>query len=135
MPARRVDEEVVNERAPPKCGQGPLGVQVPHVEEVPIVCQGNEAPVVPLDITNEEVRGDLPTLAYAKTAQANQDTRHRINPIESTMTSRLTEFARMNSLIFFDLTQKDPSEFLDGAYKNLSFMVVNPREKVELDSY
>ena len=47
-------------RVPPRCNQ------VPYSEKVPIVNKENEVLVVPSDITNEEVRGELHTLA-AKT--------------------------------------------------------------------
>ena len=46
-PARRVDEEVVNEEVPPRGEKVPQGNQVPQVKQVPIDNQGNEVPVVP----------------------------------------------------------------------------------------
>ena len=60
----------------------------------------------------------------------------RVNVVESTMTSRLIDFVRMNPPIFLgSKVGEDPQEFLDGVYKVLSAMGVTSREKAELDSY
>ena len=60
----------------------------------------------------------------------------RVNVIDSTMTSRLRDFVRMNSPIFFrSKVEEDLQEFLDGVYKVLIAMGVTSREKAELASY
>ena len=92
MPARRVDEEVVNEGVPPQGGQAPQGVQVPQGEQVSIVELANEFLVVPPNMTNEEIREAFFTLARAMTTQANRDVELRMNALQSTMTSRLRDF-------------------------------------------
>ena len=60
----------------------------------------------------------------------------RVNVGDSTMTSRLRDFVRMNPhIILGSKVGEDPQEFLDGVYKVLSAMGVTPREKAELASY
>ena len=47
----------------------------------------------------------------------------RVNVVESTMTSRLRDFVRMNPSIFiFSKVGEDPQEFLDGVYKVFSVL-------------
>ena len=56
--------------------------------------------------------------------------------VESTMTSRLRDFVRMNPPIFLrSKVNEDPYEFLDRVYKVLSAMGFTSREKAELASY
>ena len=70
------------------------------------------------------------------TTQINLSMLPRVNVVESTMTSRLRDFVRMNPLIFIgSKVGEDPQEFLDGVYKVLSTMEVTCREKGELASY
>ena len=65
-------------------------------------------------MTNEEVRGDILTIDRAMTTQANRDVGPRVNVLESTMTSRLRDFVRMNPPIFFGSNVgEDSQEFLD----------------------
>uniref|UniRef100_M1DM10 Uncharacterized protein n=1 Tax=Solanum tuberosum TaxID=4113 RepID=M1DM10_SOLTU len=87
MPARRVEVEVVNEGVPPQGDQGLQGDQV-H--------QKNEVPVVSPDMTNKEIRTAFLTLAQTMMAQVNRDVGPRVIVNESTVTSRLRDFVRMN---------------------------------------
>ena len=59
----------------------------------------------------------------------NKGIKLRVNAIESTMTSRLRDFVRMNPLFFFLSLrwEKIPQEFLNGLYKVLSAMGVTSR--------
>ena len=85
-------------------------------------------------MSNSEIREALITIARAMTMQANLNMMPRV--VESTMTSRLKDFVRMNPLIFFrSKVNEDPQEFLDGVYKDLSAVGVTSREKAELDPY
>ena len=53
--------------------------------------------------------------------------------VESTLTSRFKELVRMNHPIFlFSNVNKDPQEFLDGVYNDLSVIGVTSKEKAEL---
>ena len=63
MSARRVAEEVVIKGVPPRGEKVREGVQDPQVYQVSIANQWNEVPVAPSDMTNEEVRGALFTIA------------------------------------------------------------------------
>ena len=59
-----------------------------------------------------------------------------MNDFESTMTSRLRGFVRMNPhMVLGSKVGEDPQEFLDGVYKVLSAMGVTSRVKRELASY
>ena len=70
------------------------------------------------------------------TTQANLSMETRVNVVESTMTSGLRDFVRMNPPIFLgSKVGEDSQEFLDGVYKVLSAMGVTSREDAELDSY
>ena len=60
----------------------------------------------------------------------------RVNVVESTMTSRLKDFVRINPPIFIcSKVGEDPQEFLDGLYKVLTAMGVTSREEADLASY
>ena len=75
-------------------------------------------------------------LARVVTTQVNLSMVPRVNIVESTMTSRLRDFVRMNPHIFLGFkVEEDPHEFLDGVYKVLSYMGVTSREKAEFSSY
>ena len=59
----------------------------------------------------------------ASTTHVNMGIPPRVNVVESTMTSRLGEFFKMNALIFLGYKfGENPQEFLDGVYKVLSAM-------------
>ncbi|XP_049373433.1 uncharacterized protein LOC125838415 [Solanum verrucosum] len=104
-----MEEEIVNEGLP----QG---------DQVPL---GNQVPVDPPTMTNEEVRLALlmmaqavTTQAEAMTAQATRGVEANMNPIVSTMASRLSDFVRMNPPVFLgSKVGEDPQEFLDEVYK------------------
>ena len=95
-----MEEENVNEGVPPQDPQGLQGDQVP---------QGNQVPVDPLAMSNEEFRSALLMMAQAVTTQAQammvQATRGvetHVNPIVSTMASWLRDFVRMSPPVFLD---------------------------------
>ena len=52
--------------------------------------------MVPYEISNGEIREALLTLDRAMTTQVNRDIGPSVNTMESTMTSRLRDFLRMN---------------------------------------
>ncbi len=56
--------------------------------------------------------------------------------VEKILTSRFTDFVRMNPPFFIcSKVGEDPKEFLDEVYKVLSAMGVTSIEKVEFASY
>ena len=56
--------------------------------------------------------------------------------VESTMTSRLRDFMRMNPPMFLgSKVNEDTQEFIDGVYKVFSAMGVTSMEMAELDLY
>ena len=59
MAAMRLEVEGVNEEVPPQGGQAPQVVHVSQGEKVPIVFEGNEIIVVPLNMTNREMKEAL----------------------------------------------------------------------------
>ena len=60
----------------------------------------------------------------------------RVNLMESTMTSGLRFFVRMNPPIFLGSKMgENPQEFLHGVYMEFSAMGVKSREKAALSSY
>ncbi|XP_015078428.1 uncharacterized protein LOC107022283 [Solanum pennellii] len=68
--------------------------------------------------------------------QANRYVGPRVNALESTMTSRLRNFVRMNLLTFLcSKVTKDPQAFLDEVYKIVHAMCVSSREKADFASY
>ena len=70
------------------------------------------------------------------TTQVNLNLMPRVKFAESTMTSRLRYFMRMNPPIFLGSKVNEyPQEFLDGVYKVLGAMGVTSSEKSELASY
>lgn len=132
---------LVNERVPPQVeqvpqgGQDRQGVLVLQGQKVPILCQGYEVLMVSLDMTNWEIRDPLFTLAGAMTAQVYSDFGPRVNALQSTMTSRLMEYMRMNPPIFLVLLWgKTPKIFVDSVYNVLRSLEVTSREKAELSS-
>ena len=92
--------------------------------------------MVPLQITNGEIREALITVAQDFTTHVNIGLASRVNVVGRTMTYRLREFLRMNPLIFLiSKVGEDPQEFLDGVYKVLSAMGVTSSEKTYFASY
>ena len=69
-------------------------------DHVPNVEGGNEVLKVHPEFTNREIRKALVALAQAVTTQINLSMMPRVNVVESTMTSRLKDFVRMNPPIF-----------------------------------
>ena len=62
------------------------------------------------------------------TTQINFTIGPRVNIVESTMTSRLRDFLRINPPIFVGSTVgEDPQEFPDGEYEALSAIMVTSR--------
>ncbi|TMW97372.1 hypothetical protein EJD97_005671, partial [Solanum chilense] len=111
MVARRLEEGRVEEDVPPHVEQVCQGHQG---DKVRIKGQVNEFPMVPLEMTNDEVREALITLARALTTHVNMGIGPRVNVVETTMTSRLRDFVRMNPPIFLgSKVGEDPQEFLD----------------------
>ncbi|KAK4708613.1 hypothetical protein R3W88_029538 [Solanum pinnatisectum] len=70
------------------------------------------------------------------TAQATRGVETNVNPIVSTMNSRLKDFVKMNPPIFLgSKVVEDPQEFLDEVYKVVNTMGVISVEKAELAAY
>ena len=120
MAVRRLEEEGEHEEIP----QGrldPQGVKVtqdaqvpPQGDQVPLGGEGNEDTVVPPDMTNRQIREALLSLVRTMTTHVNRGIEPMVNAIESTMTSRLRDFVRMNPPIFFGSNVgEDSQEFLD----------------------
>ncbi|XP_049363326.1 uncharacterized protein LOC125828065 [Solanum verrucosum] len=94
---------------------------------------------IPPAMSNEEVRSALLMMAQAVTTQAQAMTAQAItsmthvNPIVSTIASRLRDFVRMSPLIFLgSKVGEDPQEFIDEVYKVVNNMKVTFIQKVEL---
>ena len=107
---RRVEEKDVQEEIPP---------QVEEVKQVPQDAQGDQVPNVeggnddPLELSNRDIREALIALALAVTTQENLSMVPWMNVVETTMTSRLRDFVRMNSPIFLgSKVGEDPQVFL-----------------------
>ena len=64
------------------------------------------------------------------TTQANRDVGPRVNVLESTMTSRLRDFVRINPPTLFSfVVVEGPQKFLDEVNKIVHVMGVSSREK------
>uniref|UniRef100_M1DU93 Gag-pol protein n=1 Tax=Solanum tuberosum TaxID=4113 RepID=M1DU93_SOLTU len=130
----RMEEEIVNE------GFHPQGLQG---SQVILGNQGNQVPVDPPAMTNEEVRSALymmaqavSTQAQAMTVQENRGLEANVNPNVSTKASCLRDFVRMNTLIFLrSKVGDDPQVFFDEVYKIINAMGVTSIEKAELVAY
>ncbi|TMX02267.1 hypothetical protein EJD97_022190 [Solanum chilense] len=139
-PARRVEENDVNEGLPPRGGHVPQVDKVPQGskgalnDQVPIVEGLNEVLIVPQEIANREIREALLTIARAVTTQVNRDIGPRVNAMQSTMTAILRDFVRMNPLILFGSKVGEyPQAFLDEVYKIEHAMGVTSKKKVLLN--
>ncbi|WMV08739.1 hypothetical protein MTR67_002124 [Solanum verrucosum] len=94
-------------------------------------------------MTNEDVRSALLMMAQAVTtraqamkSQATRGVEAHVNPIVSTMASRLKDFMMMNPLVFLgSKVGEDPQENVDEVYKVVNSMGVPSIEKIELASY
>ena len=87
-------------------------------------------------MTNGHIREALIILNRALTTHVNVGMEPRVNVVESTQTSRLKDFFRMNPPIFRgSKVGEDNHEFLDEVYKILYSIGVTPREKAKFDSY
>ncbi|TMX04592.1 hypothetical protein EJD97_007021 [Solanum chilense] len=131
-PAKRVEENEVQEEIPPQVQKVEQVLQGDQDDQVPIVGGGDDVP----KLHNTDIREAFLALTRAITTQVNLNMVPRVNIVESTMTSRLREFVRMYPPIFLSSkVGEDPQEFLDGVYKVFSAMGVTSREKAELVSY
>ena len=79
---RRAEGELGDEGVPPQVVQNGQGVQC---NQIPIGEQENEVPVVPPNMTNEEIRSAFLILARAMAAQATRDMGPRVNANEGTI--------------------------------------------------
>ena len=60
-------------------------------------------------MSNKEIIGDFPTLAYVKMTQKNRDVGLWVNSHESTITSRLRKFVRIKPPTFhWSKVREDP---------------------------
>ena len=76
--------------------------------------RGNDVPVVPPKLSNSDIKEALLAFARAVTTQVNLSMVRRENVVESTMTSRLRDFVRMNPPIFLSSKVGEyPQEFID----------------------
>ena len=104
-------------------------------DQVPVMEGGNEVVVVTQELTNKEILEALLVLALAVTTHVSM-CEHRVNVLESTMTSRLRVIVRMNHFVFIgSKVGEDPQDSLESMYKLLSFLGVCFRETTELHSY
>ena len=94
----------------------------------------NKAPMVPTEMTNVEIKEALLTLDRSMTTQENRDIGPRVNAMDSTITSRLREFVRMNHpTLFGSKVGEDHKAFLDVVNYIVDAMGMTFREKTELD--
>ena len=92
----------------------------PQGDHVPTRGEGNEVLLVPLDTTNGEIREAFLALARPMTTHVNRGIEPRENAMESTMSSWLKDFVRINPPIFHgSKVGEDPQQFLDCLYKVL----------------
>ncbi|TMX01600.1 hypothetical protein EJD97_024172 [Solanum chilense] len=147
MPARRLEEERVNEEnlsqvekfeQVPQHGKGiqvAQGAQLPpQGDHVSNEERCNEVPVAPLELTNQDIRE---AFIFIERVVPTKDSFSMVPRVmEITMTSRLRDFVKMNHPIFLvSKVCEDPHEFLDGMHKVLNSIGVTSREKAELASY
>ena len=102
----------------------------------PIGGQSNEVLVVSTDMTTGEIRETLLAMSRDLNTHVNTSMTPRVNVVGITLTSRLTDFVRMNPSIFLgSKVGEEPLESLDEVYKIVHAMGVTSREKVELAMY
>lgn len=79
---------------------------------------------------NLDTRESLITFTRSMTNQVNGDIGTRVNVPESTMTSRLSDFMRMNPYVFFGfMVRQYPQAFIDEVYKIEHAMGMTSRKK------
>lgn len=79
-------------------------------DQVPIGVEGNDVPVVPVDMTsNGKIREALLALSRAMNTHVTRDIRPKMNALESIMNSRVIDFVRMNpSIVLVSKVGEDP---------------------------
>ena len=103
MAAKRLEEGRVNVEIHPQVEQvlqgveGDQGARRARNAQVPIVEGGNDVLVVPSKLTDREIREVVLVLTQAMNTHVNRGVETRVNAMESSMTSRLRDFVRMNS--------------------------------------
>ena len=75
-PSRRVEENNVNDKRVDQVLQGT------HGNQIPIVGGGNDVAVVPLEMTNGEIREALLILTRVFTTHVNKGIKPRLNVVE-----------------------------------------------------
>ena len=79
---------------------------------------GNKVSVGPSFMANRDIRQTLLTLARAMTTQLNRDFGPRMKDIESSKSSRLKNYFRINHFFFFGSKAGEyPQAFLEEVYK------------------
>ena len=68
--------------------------------QVPIVCGGNDVPVVLLELSERDIKESFLILPEPVTIQVNLSMVPRVNVAGITMTSRLKDFVRINPHVF-----------------------------------
>ena len=101
-----------------------------------------QAPFIEGNMTNPELRDALMNLIQLMRAQAKIFINHLVaqvnqgdspQPNESTPTSRIRDFVRMNPYTFHGTkVDKDPQSFIDEIFKVVDSICVAPRERAEL---
>ena len=95
--AKIVEENDVHEEIPPQVEEVERIPQGAQSDQVPIMSQGNNVPVVPLELSSCDIREALLALTRAMTTQGNLSMVPWVNSVERTMTFRLRYFVRMNA--------------------------------------
>ncbi|TMX05337.1 hypothetical protein EJD97_024185, partial [Solanum chilense] len=137
MASTKLDEGRVNEEVPPQVKQvlqGTQRAQGAQGVQLPIRGQGNEVIVVPPEMTNREIRDALLTFVRAMTTHVNRGIERRVNVVESTMTTRLRDFVRMNPPIFLVSKWEDFKEAFLGKYFPHEMREVKVEEFINLKS-